>query len=94
MNPWYECLDVLHAYVYDFSPPHMVGFLTDMYRIRQDPRHCFCQNFHYNWSEEATREHQALIIELFFNFQTYTYILLKDLQDFSVEVFDNVYRHI
>ena len=91
MNAWYEYLDVLHGGVYDFSPPHMVRFLNDMDRIRQDPRHCFCSKFRYNWSIEATSGHELFMIELLFNFKSYTYFLSKDLSDNSVEVFDNVF---
>ena len=72
----------------------MVRFLMDMYRIHNVPRHCFCQTFRYNWSEEAPTEHQVLMIELLFDLEPYTYILFKDLHDNSVEVLDNVYRYI
>ena len=94
MNVWYEFLDMVHGGVYDFSPRHMIRFFNDMDRIRNDPRHCFCQDFHYNWRIEATAEHELFMLELLFNQKEYTYFIFKDFNDNSVEVFDNVYRYL
>ena len=85
---------MVHGSVFDFSPRHLIRFLNDMDQARNDPRHCFCSKFHYHWSIEATSAKELFMIELLFNFKSYTYFLSKDNIDDSVEVFDNVFRYL